>query len=83
MSYDSLLGYIRENPDQLKMEIWSAIKMAIDAGEPVHLSLPRTLDEFDRQFLSLIHNGVIGVKKGRWRALEIRKPPPQTQPKMF
>lgn len=69
MRYTSLLEYIRDNPDHLKMEIWSSIKMAIDFGEPVDLSMPRTLDEFDRQFAVLIHNGLIDHKRGRWMAV--------------
>jgi hypothetical protein len=70
MKYTSLLDYIRDNPDQLKAEIWSAIRMAIDFGEPVDMALPRTLDEYDQQFSVLMHNGLIASDKGRWRATQ-------------
>lgn len=83
MSYDSLLSYIRENPDQLKMEIWSAIKMAIDAGEPVPMPMPRSLEEFEIQFAVLVKMGTIAETKGRWMALEIPNPPAGKQAKMF
>lgn len=83
MSYDSLLGYIRDRPGLLKLEIWSGIKMDLDAGEPVHMSLPRSLEEFEVQFKSLVAMGTIAETKGRWVALDVPRPPAGKQAKMF
>jgi hypothetical protein len=79
----SLIEYLIKNPDQLTGEIWSGIAMARDFGEPVSPYLPKDQDELHRQLAVQVQLGRIECRNGRWRVLDIPKPPPASQSKLF
>jgi hypothetical protein len=79
----SLIEYLIKNPDQLTGEIWSGIAMSRDFGEPVSEYLPKNQDELQRQLSVQVQLGRIECRNGRWRVLDIPKPPPANQAKLF